>query len=268
MRILGGVLAAILLAVIPFLAAHSLSQDALPRPPSAQSEQQPQSQQEAQPAEATEYWTLFGHRLKITDALLVFVGVVQAGFFFWQLRLMLQGMRDTKKAADAAKEAADAAKVQAEIARRSFTELERPWLFVEGATVSRGELPNESMTANNWFITFRCRNVGRSPAVVDECITKLQDRSTLPSIPNYAEAVPCGIPRWVAPNEPFKTEPPFGPAPINGMKDAPAIQFIVYGRITYRELNGAKHHTGFAVAVSPHMPAFSSYPSDAYNYYD
>jgi hypothetical protein len=117
MSVVRGLLAGILFAVVPFVAVHSVSQDASP---SAQSEQQPQSQQEAQPAEATEYWTLFGHRLKITDALLVFVGVVQAGFFFWQLRLMLQGMRDTKKAADAAKEAADAAKVQAEIARRSF----------------------------------------------------------------------------------------------------------------------------------------------------
>jgi hypothetical protein len=46
------------------------------------------------------------------------------------------------------------------------------------------------------------------------------------------------------------------------------IEFAVYGRITYSELNGIEHHTGFAVVVSPHMPAFSGYTNDAYDYYD
>jgi hypothetical protein len=46
------------------------------------------------------------------------------------------------------------------------------------------------------------------------------------------------------------------------------ITFVVYGRLTYKELNGRLHHTGFAVEVSPHIAAFSGYPSDAYDYYD
>jgi hypothetical protein len=146
--------------------------------------------------------------------------------------------------------------------------LERPWLFIEGATVSRREKPNEPITPNNWFITFKCRNVGRSPLVVDECIVKLQDRDTLPPRPNYDGANPHGTQRWASPNEAFETEPPFGPAPETAMKDGRPIEFIVYGRITYSELNGTKHQTGFAVAVSAYMAAFTGYPNDAYDYYN
>jgi|HubBroStandDraft_3_1064219.scaffolds.fasta_scaffold1163424_1 hypothetical protein len=51
-------------------------------------------------------------------------------------------------------------------------------------------------------------------------------------------------------------------------KDGKPITFVVYGGLTYKELNGTLHHTGFAVEVSPHIAAFSGYPSDAYDYYD
>jgi hypothetical protein len=109
--------------------------------------------------------------------------------------------------------AAFAAKDSAEIARRSLTELERPWLFIEGAKITRRELPNEPIKPNDWFITFTCKNVRRSPAVIKECIIKLEDRDTLPPKPNYADAVPHETQRWAPPNVSFETRPAFGPVP-------------------------------------------------------
>ena len=44
--------------------------------------------------------------------------------------------------------------------------------------------------------------------------------------------------------------------------------FVFFGRLTYRELNGKVHHTGYAVEVSPHMAAFSPHNNNAYDYYD
>jgi hypothetical protein len=192
---------------------------------------------------------------------LVVVGGFQLALFWVQLHLIRKSLIDAKTAANAAKEAA-------EIAKRSFTELERPWLFIEGATVSRREIPPESMIPNNWFIVFRCRNVGRSPAVVQECIIKFVDRDIIPAVPDYTNPIQLETQRWASPDQPFDTKPPIGPSPTTGTKNGKAIEFIVYGRITYTELNGAVHHTGFAVAVSPHMAAFSGYPNDAYDYYD
>ena len=155
----------------------------------------------------------------------------------------------------------------AKIAERTLGEIERPWLFIEGATVTRRELPGQSLVPNNWFISFRCRNVGRTPAVVEECIIKLCDKAALPQTPDYSG--PFGMmsaPRWVSHDKSFETQP-MGPEPTTTKNGQPII-FVVYGRVTYKELNGTVHHTGFAVEVSPHMAAFSGYPNDTYDYYD
>lgn len=145
-------------------------------------------------------------------------------------------------------------------ATASLASLERPWLFIEGATVSRRELPGQALIDNNFWIEFRCRNVGRIPAVVEECIIKFEEKSKLGLAPDYSNAVPLSTQRWASPNEPFETGK-VGPGPRPGM-------LVAYGRITYSELNGKTHRTGFAVEVSPHIAAFSGYPNTAYDYYD
>jgi hypothetical protein len=45
-------------------------------------------------------------------------------------------------------------------------------------------------------------------------------------------------------------------------------QYVIFGRLTYRELTGKIHHTGFAWEVAPFMPAAVAYANDAYHYYD
>ncbi len=44
-------------------------------------------------------------------------------------------------------------------------------------------------------------------------------------------------------------------------------QLAFYGRVTYRELSGREHYTGFALDVAPYMPAFVRNSKDAYDYY-
>jgi len=92
---------------------------------------------------------------------LVLVGAVQAGFFFWQLRLMRQGMSDTKKAADAAKEAADASKLQAALAQKSLTDLERPYIFIFGVGQIR------TTKDGDFFVEYTIANYGKMPAIIE-----------------------------------------------------------------------------------------------------
>ena len=51
-------------------------------------------------------------------------------------------------------------------------------------------------------------------------------------------------------------------------KDGKPIEYVFFGKLSYAELGGAIHHTGFAIAVSTHMPAGSSYENPKYSYYD
>jgi hypothetical protein len=71
----------------------------------------------------------------------------------------------------------------------------------------------------------------------------------------------------VAQNTGFETNE-VGPARGTGTKNGQAIIFVLFGRLTYKDLSGAIHHTGFALEVSPHMPAFTPHHNPAYDYYD
>jgi hypothetical protein len=68
----------------------------------------------------------------------------------------------------------------ANAAEKALVELERPWLFVEGATITRREIPGQALIPNNWSVSFTCRNVGRSPAIVQECIIKIEQKDKMP----------------------------------------------------------------------------------------
>jgi hypothetical protein len=59
-----------------------------------------------------------------------------------------------------------------------------------------------------------------------------------------------------------------GPGPEIGIKDGRPIQFVLVGRLTYRDLSGLTHHTGFALEVAPMMPAFVPHANSAYDYHD
>jgi hypothetical protein len=155
----------------------------------------------------------------------------------------------------------------ARISERALTELERPWLFLQGATVSRREAPGEQPIPNNWYIKLRWKNIGRAPALIDRCSFKLADQSTIAAQPDYTNSQEFLCVADVPPAETFDTNQ-IGPSPASGIKDGKPIMFVLFGRMTYRELNGRAHHTGYAVEISPHMAAFSRHINNTYDYYD
>jgi hypothetical protein len=157
-----------------------------------------------------------------------------------------------------------ATKRTAEIAERALSEHERPWLFLQGAKISRREFPGQALTPNNFFICLRWKNVGRAPAVILECAVKFEDIKKLDAKPDYSGAIHLLTSGTVSVGEEFETNE-IGPAPTAANVD---VQYVMFGRLTYTELNGRQHRTGFALHISPHIAAFSRYGKDAYDYYD
>src|SRR6266581_461885 len=82
--------------------------------------------------------------------------------------------------------AARAAEKSAEASLIALTELERPWLFIEGALIKRREDAGQPRIPNYYWISFRGSNVGRTPAIIEECIVKVQDSKTAPGVPDYS----------------------------------------------------------------------------------
>ena len=145
--------------------------------------------------------------------------------------------------------------VQEQIVRESErkSRRERPWLFLEGATVSRRELPNQPIVPNDWYIKLRWKNVGRSPALIERCEFKLVDKEAIPTQPDYSNSADLMTVAMAAPDTTFETNE-IGPGRGIGItKDGKPVFFVFFGRLTYKELSGTVHHTGFAVEVSPHM---------------
>lgn len=108
--------------------------------------------------------------------------------------------------------------------------MERPWLFLEDATVSRRELPGQPITPNNWVIKLRWKNVGRSPAIVERCEFKLTDRDIIPAQPDYSNSGDLLTPAMVAQDTEFDTNE-VGPAPNIGTKNGQPVQFVFFWQI-------------------------------------
>jgi hypothetical protein len=198
--------------------------------------------------------------LAYATILLFIAAAVQAALFVWQLSLIRVSLKDAKIAAEAARDAAEAATLQAQVAERSLTELERPWLFLEGATIRRRDLPDQQLIPNAWFIKLHWKNVGRAPALIEECLFDISPKETIPDEPVYNNQIGLHCPRTVPAGDTVETRE-VGPAPGNdGI-------LVFYGRMTYTELSGKRHKTGFAVEVSPHIAAFSPHGNNKYDYY-
>jgi hypothetical protein len=178
----------------------------------------------------------------------VTAGLVIVGFF---------QVRDAKATIEAAKKSAD-------VAERALTGLERPWLFIEKVRIERRDPPP---VPNSWFISFVWKNVGRAPAIVEDFVLRIADPATLSEVPNYDGATSLDVRATFPPGEIGETRQ-IGPSPGPGGQDGTTIEFVVFGRMTYKELNGKVHHTGFAQQVSPHIPASVGYANKAYEFYD
>jgi hypothetical protein len=143
----------------------------------------------------------------------------------------------------------------------------RPWLFLKGATIRRRETPYQAITPNYWFIKLHWRNVGRSPAIVERCEFKLVDKSIITAHPDYSNSLDLITPAMIPQDGEFETNE-FGPAPEAGTKNGEPVQLVLFGRLTYKELSGIIHQTGFALEISPHLAAYVAHPNRAYDYYD
>jgi hypothetical protein len=177
---------------------------------------------------------------------------IQAALFVWQLRLIRDESVHTKIAAEAAKKSADTAEA-------ALTNVERPWLFAESVRalpVDEHPQPN-----NRWTISFGFRNIGKMPALTEECIIKIIDKDKAPPVPDYIGANAVSVIAVVGVNVEFKTQG-IGPA-----DERPDVR-LVFGRLTYKELSGKTHKVGFAVDVAPIGVLTAPYPVDAYHYYD
>jgi len=166
----------------------------------------------------------------------------------------------TGRAARAAEESAKASVI-------ALTDLERPWIFIEKTHIKRREDAGTPIVPNYYWISFVCRNVGRAPAIVEECIIKIQDIKTLPEIPDYSDPIHLGCPATISVGTDFETSV-VGPPSQPGVDPNKATEYVIYGRLIYKELGGKRHHSRFAVQVSPLLAAAMPYFSDAYDGYD
>lgn len=185
-----------------------------------------------------------------------------------QLLMMIRQDRILHDSMNVADRAARAAEISAKAATSALTDLERPWIFVQGAHIARRENPTEGIIPNFYWIHFRCKNVGRAPAIMGESLIFCRDRAELTATPDYSgQSLPIIWPLTIEDGIEFESSQ-FGPA--SQPRNTPAsdvITYVIYGRLTYTSLNGDTHHTGFAIEVSPHMPAFQLCGDKAYNYY-
>lgn len=114
--------------------------------------------------EDTEFWTIFGHRLKITDTLLavftflLFLAGVGQGVFLY-------------RADQATHIAADAAKQSADVAEKTLVATNRPWISV-GISIG-SDLTYDTQGDARVVINFVLKNVGNSPAANVQILSEI-----------------------------------------------------------------------------------------------
>jgi hypothetical protein len=198
----------------------------------------------------------YTERTVLITGVVAFIALVQMFLFMWQLRLMRQS-------SDIATSAANAAKASAEVAMNTFVMLERPWIFLEKYRVVRREgAPIQPSLLNNFFISFQFKNNGRSPAFITDLAFNIIETSKLPAVPDYSLCVTkLTCPATLAAGKMFESSQ-VGPSPG---KD---VQYTIFGKLTYRDMAGVEHHTGFAVDVSPNLLAASTNKNGIYDSHD
>ena len=85
--------------------------------------------------------------------LLVMVALVQAGLFFWQLKIMRDGIEDTRIAALAAKASAESAKEQVAITKLGVIDLERAYFAVGPGSQSYDYIKTSAALARGHYIS-------------------------------------------------------------------------------------------------------------------
>jgi hypothetical protein len=129
---------------------------------------------------------------------------------------------------------------------------ERPWIVVESYILAKYE--NITEATSGFLVDLQLINLGRAPAIIDECLLCFSRISDLPlDKPDYSRGIRVFVKHTCASGEMIRSRSGIGPSPDIGVAfidgGVPYTRWAVYGRITYREMHGDEHHTGFAVEV-------------------
>jgi hypothetical protein len=92
-------------------------------------------------------------------------------------------------------------------------------------------------------ITFRIRNIGRSPAILKEIVVKFDQNSSLPKRPDYAGAQHVDF-DW-------GLEPQTTKMPGTIFYSTTADRQYAYGYIRYVDIFGKRHKSGFGIRIFP-----------------
>jgi hypothetical protein len=158
---------------------------------------------------------------------------------------MLRSIAATEKAAAAAEMA--------------MTDLERPWLFLDGVHVRRRDINSP----NSWLIKLKWNNVGRSPAIIQDCIFEVVSKNIVALTPNYEKCTDRVRCRKTLPagDDFFTAEIGLDPP---GWKD---IEMVIYGKLLYTSIGGRACSSGFALEIAMYGETFGLFDGDEYNYY-
>ncbi len=185
-------------------------------------------------------------KIKDFNGYLVLVGIIQALIFLGQLFVFWKQAEKLQKSIE------------------SNERIERPYVFVESFRIRRR--PGSVIADTNaWFFSVKWKNVGRTPALIESLEIKIVDKDELPAAPDYTGHLNLEFVYTLAANKSFSTREA---GPATPMKNGEAIRYVVYGRITYKDLSGNMCHTAFAQEISPNMPVCSSLANEAYSFFD
>jgi hypothetical protein len=171
---------------------------------------------------------------------------------------------DNQEAVKASVRSAKAARRSARTAESALTDLERPWVF-QGELVLKSRSRTD-VKFNNWWVAVQWRNVGRAPARLDRIEYRFQNIETLPPKPDYSDFNIIGVPDVLPHGDKFECQPR-GLGTPETKPDGNPVEYVFYGRLIYREMNGREHQSGFAYMLAPYGNMALVYANDAYNYY-
>jgi hypothetical protein len=232
--------------------------------------------------------TSYSGYLALATCGLVFVAVVQAGFFVWQLILLNRSVRDARTAANAASASADAAREQAQASTRSantseetFRLLERPYLFAFGVKELR--VNAQVVGGLEPFVTYDIANHGKTPAIVENIRAGFSTGEIHPETPlrvdedhsllispimaageirrNLKDHLPDGIATrglWVSNNDTFY--------PIRAPEIAKDWDLFYWIIVEYRGPFSQKHESSFCWRFHKGEKLFVQYGGEEYNY--
>jgi hypothetical protein len=179
-------------------------------------------------------------------ACLAFVGVVQAGLFFWQLRLIRLSLADTKATAEAANKSAT-------VAERALKELEAPRVFVDVIDTGLEVMDGTAHLATGVQFRYRVTNYGRTPALLTEVCLRypILSYGETPAEINPSKVPGRGLPTGVvsALNNPYDERENLV-SQIDVMKLYEELSFkkyalFFYGYVRYEDIFGERYITGF-----------------------